>query len=88
MPSVDSFGRAITTDYKDPWEGRVGVAKGLAELLPYQCPDECTEMFQLIVPMALADVNSEVREAMKETALAAIAQHGEVMFLCCTFIVS
>ncbi|XP_019853006.1 PREDICTED: eIF-2-alpha kinase activator GCN1 isoform X2 [Amphimedon queenslandica] len=77
VPTADKFGRTLSIDYKDPWEGRVGVAKCLAEFPAHQSRDQCMTMLLFIIPLGLSDANEEVRENMKETALSAISVHGE-----------
>ena len=77
-PSTDEFGRTISTEYQDPWEGRVGVAKGYAQLPKYLSAKETMELMKEIIPMGISDKSPVVRAAMTEAAQAAIAEHGEV----------
>jgi hypothetical protein len=76
-PNVDEFGRVIAVEYKDPWEARVGVAKGLAQLSPIMSSDQCLKMIKFIIPLGLNDTSSHVREAMIDTCSLIITNHGE-----------
>ena len=57
----------------------MGVAKCLAEFPAHQSCDQCMIMLVFIIPLGLSDINNEVRDSMKETALSAISVHGEVI---------
>ena len=56
----------------------MGVAKCFSQFPHHQSRDQCMSMLLFIIPNGLSDNNEQVRETMKETALSAIAVHGEV----------
>ena len=63
---------------RDEWESRVGVAHGLGRLPLLLSPAHCMTLLLFLIPEALADCSSLVRDAMMEAAREAIAAHGEV----------
>ena len=77
-PITDSLGRVMIPEHVDPWESRVGVARGLGQLPPHLLSDQCMELLMFLIPAGVSDPNSEVCNAMVDTAQTGITQHGEV----------
>ena len=76
---TDSFGRTIVVEYKDAWEGRLGVAYALGELPVHMTAELCMEMLKFMIPLCLSDSSNLVRTAMIDASSTAISQHGEVI---------
>jgi hypothetical protein len=76
-PILDDVGRVIA-ESPDTWEARAGVALSLNALCP-SIPDPLAlDYIRLIVPDALMDRNSHVRDAMRNAAVEGIRRFGEV----------
>ena len=81
-PQEDAFGRVIVTEFKDPWESRVGVAKALEQLPKFVDASRSMDLLKFVIPDALSDPSAEVRAAIVAAARAAISTHGEVRYVC------
>ena len=78
-PKKDSFGRDIFIEYRDQWEGRVGVAKALEQLSEHAESEEALKFLKFVIPGALSDPNPKVQSAMMAAAQAAIGCHGDML---------
>ena len=81
-PQKDAFGRVIVTEFKDPWESRVGVAKALEQLPKFVDASRSMDLLKFVIPDALSDPRAEVQGAIVAAARAAISTHGEVGYTC------
>ena len=76
-PTKDSFGRDLVVEYRDQWEGRVGVAKALEQLSQHADLSETMRFLKFVIPKALSDPSPKVQSAMMAAAKAAISCHGD-----------
>ena len=76
-PSKDSFGRDLIVEYRDQWEGRVGVAKALEQLSQHADLAETMRFLKFVIPKALSDPSLKVQSAMMAASKAAIGCHGD-----------
>ena len=77
-PTLDEFGRTVSSEFRDPWEGRVGVAKGFSQVIRHLSTDEALSLLKYIIPGGIYDRSEHVRGTMTEAAKEAITEHGEV----------
>ena len=76
-PKSDEFGRAVVIEYHDLWECRVGVAKAMEQVQNFVDAKTTMKFLKFVIPDALSDPRSEVREAIMSAARAAITTHGD-----------
>uniref|UniRef100_A0A914UVT5 TOG domain-containing protein n=1 Tax=Plectus sambesii TaxID=2011161 RepID=A0A914UVT5_9BILA len=75
-PIMDEVGR-IVSEARDFWEARAGVASALVLICPLLPDNLVNQYFDIIIPRALMDRNTLVRDRMRDAAVEGVKEFGE-----------
>jgi HEAT repeat protein len=78
-PVTNEVGRVVGEPLPDPWEGRLGVARGLEHVAPHISAEVASLMVQFMIPQGLGDRQGDVRAGMLAGCLAVLGAHEEAL---------
>ena len=78
-PVKNEVGRIIGEPLPDPWEGRLGVTRGLEYISPHISVEDALLVLQFMVPQGLGDRHVDVRVGMLAAALAVLNAHEHAL---------